>query len=273
MLSSQLGYILDFIAGFWIIQSIIFRTYRHIEVESQDLWDGNPLTHKAQLDSFWDGWMGVMQLFIGLILHLVHFEINFKIGIVAISVFVILNIAIRIIINVKIEHYLINKYKETYNVVKKRAKGMLNIVNDNSTTRKELIQDNESIFQFSLTISLILVTIVDVLFNSINATSEQIGLVELKWANIPIALAVAYVIFRIFKNRFHEWVLRWSNYALLFEIILIVAAITVVLIDGNQIHGYLNYYTLKVSLWSAMTLSTLIPIFLIVSSILFRVKK
>jgi len=74
--SSSLGYILDFLAGFFIIQSIVLRSKRHIKAESSTLYDGNPLVYESQLKAFWDGWIGVVLLFIGLFLHLIHFEIH-----------------------------------------------------------------------------------------------------------------------------------------------------------------------------------------------------
>ena len=76
MSSSELGYIVDFLAGFFIIQSIVLRSKRHIKVESSTLWDGNPLIYEAQLKAFWDGWIGVTLLCIGLFLHLFHFEMQ-----------------------------------------------------------------------------------------------------------------------------------------------------------------------------------------------------
>lgn len=87
--SSSLGYILDFLAGFFIIQSIVLRSKRHVKVESSTLWDGNPLIYEAQLKAFWDGWIGVTLLFIGLVLHLVHFEIQIYIFLISTALSVI----------------------------------------------------------------------------------------------------------------------------------------------------------------------------------------
>ncbi len=81
MISGELGYILDFIAGFWIIQSLIFRSKRHIYHETTPLWNGNPLVYESQLLAYTDGWWGVFLLFIGLIFHLFRFEFTIFISV------------------------------------------------------------------------------------------------------------------------------------------------------------------------------------------------
>jgi hypothetical protein len=90
MESSALGYVFDFIAGFLIIQSIILRSTRHIKVETSSLWDGNPLLYETQLKAFWDGWLGVLVLFVGLILHLIHFALPLCMGLVTVGMTIVL---------------------------------------------------------------------------------------------------------------------------------------------------------------------------------------
>ena len=124
MESSELAYAFDFLAGVWIIQSIIFRSQRHIEVESQSIWDGNPLLHESQLKAFSDGWMGTVQLFIGLLLHLFKFDVEACIGLFVIGIALFLSILVKMIIEKKIEKKMEKIYPNSYAIVKRRAGGL-----------------------------------------------------------------------------------------------------------------------------------------------------
>jgi hypothetical protein len=121
MSSSELGYIIDFLAGFFIIQSIILRSKRHIKIESSTLWDGNPLLYEAQLKAFWDGWIGVALLLIGLIFHLIHIELDTLFSIISISLSIGIPSTFRFLIRYKIEKDVRKEYS-FYDEVKKRAK-------------------------------------------------------------------------------------------------------------------------------------------------------
>jgi hypothetical protein len=53
-----------------------------MKFESKALtWDGNALTYETQLKAFYDGWMGIVLLFVGTILHISHFEVELSTGI------------------------------------------------------------------------------------------------------------------------------------------------------------------------------------------------
>jgi len=125
MSSSILGYILDFLAGVFIIQSIIFRSQKHIETETQPVWDGNPLLHESQIKAFRDGWIGALILFAGLLLHIIHFEISVYIGALIVSEILLILVLIHLISKRKIEAKMSKRYGSTYDIVKKRAKGLL----------------------------------------------------------------------------------------------------------------------------------------------------
>jgi hypothetical protein len=98
MESGIIGYILDFVAGFWVIQSIILRSKRTIRSETQTYWDANPFLYESQLKAFWDGWLGIVLLFIGLLFHLYHFSVSVCKGITIIGVIVLASVIFRIII-------------------------------------------------------------------------------------------------------------------------------------------------------------------------------
>jgi len=120
--SSALGYIFDFLAGIFIIRSIVLRSKRHIEVEASTLWDGNPLLYESQLKAFWDGWLGVVTLFIGLILHLYHFEFPLSTGLLTIGITILLYIVAIYLLNKRIATEVRKVYNH-YDKVKDRARG------------------------------------------------------------------------------------------------------------------------------------------------------
>jgi hypothetical protein len=116
--SSDLGYILDFFAGIFIIFSIVFRSKRRIKVDAETLYDGNPFVYESQLKAFWDGWAGGILLFIGKLNHLFHFDIKkgYFIGIVIFTL--LLLIILRVAINYITEKEVKSRYPH-YNQVKK----------------------------------------------------------------------------------------------------------------------------------------------------------
>jgi hypothetical protein len=119
--SSDLGYILDLIAGFWIIQSIILRSKRHIRKETAIFWDGAPFIFEAQLIALWDGWFGVIQLLVGTIFHLYHFELGQKTLIIVVLGIIIVSIIFRLFIK-KIILRQVKKDYPDYEEMKKGAK-------------------------------------------------------------------------------------------------------------------------------------------------------
>ena len=119
--TGSIGYIIDFIAGLWIIRSIILRRQKHIDIESQQLWAGNPLQHEGQLKSFSDGWVGGIQLFIGLIFHLREFEIQMGQGIYILISVIVISINASWLSMTVIRNKMSRVYGDVYDTVKKRA--------------------------------------------------------------------------------------------------------------------------------------------------------
>ncbi|OGI22075.1 MAG: hypothetical protein A2808_03525 [Candidatus Moranbacteria bacterium RIFCSPHIGHO2_01_FULL_55_24] len=76
MESSTIAYVFDFVAGFWIIKSIVLRSKRVIKDESRTYYGGNALVLRAQLSAFYDGWIGLIFLAVATLLHLFHFSMN-----------------------------------------------------------------------------------------------------------------------------------------------------------------------------------------------------
>lgn len=137
-------------------------------------------------------------------------------------------------------------------------------------SEKELIRDIDSMFQFVITISIFLLTMIDVLFSSFSTNTEESGLTLFKLAIIPISLVISYLIFKIFKYSFKIWVISATNILLFLEIILIVIFIATVMTTGNTVTTYSAYYTVKISSSGTMIIPIIILIFLIISSMFFR---
>jgi glucose uptake protein GlcU len=139
---------------------------------------------------------------------------------------------------------------------------------EDKMTRKELMQDLNGLFQFAVTVSLLFLTVMEFLLKSANMASDQMSLAELKWVSVPIFLVMSYVLFRIFKRKYRDWVFKTTNILLLIEIVLIVIAIIVVMINGNGvIHSYITLFILSGSLWGTAILPVLIFLFLAASTL------
>lgn len=119
--SSTLGYILDFFGSVFIVFSIIFRSKRRISVDSETLYDGNPFVYESQLRAFWDGWIGIVIFFTGTILHLFHFELDFKYFILVLILIITFLVACRFLIKSFTEKEVRRRYKH-YDSVKQAMK-------------------------------------------------------------------------------------------------------------------------------------------------------
>ena len=119
--SSSLAYILDFLAGVFIIFSIIFRSRRQIKTEAETLYDGNPIVYESQLNAFWHGWTGCGVLFAGTFLHLLHFEIEPRQFALTLTLILIILVVIKRVIKRSVEAEVQKRYPH-YELVKKNMK-------------------------------------------------------------------------------------------------------------------------------------------------------
>ena len=119
--SSSLGYIIDFLAGVFIVFSIIFRSRRKIKVESDTLYDGNPLVYESQLKAFWDGWIGILLLLAGTVIHIYHFDMEPSRFVSIITLILILLTIARFLISSITEREVKKRYPH-YNDVKRLMK-------------------------------------------------------------------------------------------------------------------------------------------------------
>lgn len=121
--SSSLGYILDLLASVFIVFSIIFRSKRRIQVDSEALFDGNPFVYESQLRAFWDGWIGIVLFTLGTVLHLFHFEIGFCNFIAILISTILFLIILRVKLRVFIEKKVKRRYQHYDSVVKAMNEG------------------------------------------------------------------------------------------------------------------------------------------------------
>jgi hypothetical protein len=126
--------------------------------------------------------------------------------------------------------------------------------------RKELIKEVDNLFQFTTTLSVFFITIIDILFRYANSTSEEMGKVELKWIFIVAILLICFLVFKIFKKYFSDRVLKITKFLLFAEIFFFIPPIIIIGQYLNTITSYFGYYSLIISLWSLIILPVLILI-------------
>jgi hypothetical protein len=119
--SSSLGYIVDFLGGVFIIFTLILRSRKEIKVEGETLWDGNPMVYEAQLKASRDGWVGTILLFVGMLFHLMHFEVMLLRGVAGVILLIAVLIALRYFSQEYIENEVRKRYTH-YDLVKENMK-------------------------------------------------------------------------------------------------------------------------------------------------------
>ncbi len=143
---------------------------------------------------------------------------------------------------------------------------------DLAKTKLDLIHEVEGLFQTVITVSLFFLTVTNILFRIANTAPEQLADVELKWLSMPGAIILGYVMFRIFKKHYKSWILKFTNALLLAQIVCIAVITIVIVMNGEELRSYIAYYSLKISLWGAISLPTIIFILMLLGAIFFKNK-